>query len=135
LNKQNKDKGKPQLSVGTVHAYVLNSDGKPLDSLHVAEAGPEHVTAMLEKAIQTLKVPKGLPVVKVGPQSVAPKAAADALVLHLTARYLVARNQPNARKDIDDDFVPLKATLGAEKSGQWTALPSEDWIVLQKAQW
>src|SRR5207245_2477344 len=28
-----------------------------------------------------------------------------------------------------------KATLGAEKSGQWTALPSEDWIVLPKAQW
>jgi hypothetical protein len=135
LNKKLKDDGKPVLSVGTVHAYVLDPQGKPLDSLHVAEAGPEHVIAMLEKTIEALKVAKGKPVVKPSPQSVAPKADADALVLHLTARYLVAKGDPQARKDIDDDFVPLKATLGAEKSGQWHALPSEDWIVLKEAQW
>jgi len=134
-NQKNKQDAKPLLSIGTVHAYVLDAAGKPLDSLHVAEAGPGHVITMLEKHIAALKVPKGKPVVKPAPQSVAPRADADALVLHLTARYLVARNQPNARKDIDDDFVPLKPTLGGEKSGQWSALPSEDWIVLKESQW
>src|SRR5437667_398646 len=33
------------------------------------------------------------------------------------------------------DFVPLQPALGQERSGQWTALPSEDWIVLKQAQW
>ena len=135
LNKKNKEEGKPLLSVGSVHAYVLDSAGQPLDSLHVAEAGPEHLIAMLEKQIAALKVARGEPVVKPVPQSAMPKADADALVLHLTARYLVAKGERNARKDIDDDFVPLKPVLGGEKTGQWHALPSEDWIVLQEAQW
>jgi hypothetical protein len=135
LNAKNKEDGKPQLSVGSVHAYVLDSTGKPLDSLHVAEAKPEKVIAMLEKQITALKVQKGKPVAKLAPQSVPPKADADSLVLHLTARYLVAKNDPRARKDIDDDFVPLKTTLGTEKSGGWHSLPSEDWLVFKEAQW
>jgi hypothetical protein len=135
LNKKNQEEGKPLLSVGTVHAYVLDSAGQPQDSLHVAEAGPERVIAMLEKQIAALKVVKGEPAVKPAPQSAKPRADADALVLHLTARYLVARGDGNARKDVDDDFVPLKPVLGGEKSGQWHALPSEDWIVLKEPHW
>jgi hypothetical protein len=135
LNKKNKEDGKPLLSIGSVHAYVLNSAGKPLDSLHVASAGPKQMIAMLEKQIAALKVAKGKPVVKPARLSVAPKANADELVFHLTARYLVSKDQPNARKDIDGTFVPLKPVLGAERSGQWSALPSEDWLVLKPAQW
>jgi len=136
LNKKNQAEGKPTLSVGTVHAYVLTSDGKPLDSLHVAEAKPARMAAMLEQAIQTLKVPKGEPIVKPAPQSVAPQAKADSLVMHLTARYLVPRTQPGARQDIDGDYVPADAgRLGTERSGSWGALPSEDWLELPKAEW
>ena len=135
LNDKRKADGKPVLSVGTVHAYVLSSDGKPLDSLHVADAGPEHLIAMLERAIKDLDVPKGKPIVKPVPLSVPPKAKSDDLVLHLTSRYLVARGQEGARKGIDDDFVPLDAILGTEKSGQWNALPSEEWLVLKQADW
>jgi hypothetical protein len=131
LNQKNKAVGKPLLSVGTVHAYVLTSDGKPFASLHVAEAGPEKVTAMLQKAVETLKVAQGKPVAEPTKQSAPPSASADALVLHLTARYLVAR----ARPGMEEELVPVKANLGAEKSGQWSALPSEDWIVLKKADW
>jgi hypothetical protein len=91
--------------------------------------------AMLERQVEALRAPKGKPVAKPAPQSVAPRADAGALVLHLAARYLVARDQPEARKDIDDDLVPLRPALGAERSGQWNALPSEDWVVLKEAQW
>ena len=135
LNIQNKADGKPSLSIGTVHAYVLSSDGKPLDSLHVAEAKPERVIAMLEKAIEELKVPEGKAIVKAAPQALPPKPKADVLVLHLTARYLVPKGQPRARKDVDDDLVPAKSALGSEKSGSWEALPSEDWIEMTKDEW
>src|SRR5262249_10970106 len=126
LNQKNKADGKPLLSVGSVHAYVLAPDGKPLDALHVAEAKPEAVTAMLEKSIQTLKVPPGKPLVKPVPHT-PPPAKADVLVLHVTTRYLVPKNDPRARKDIDDDLVPIQPSLGMANSGQWNALPSEDW--------
>jgi hypothetical protein len=135
LNRKNQADGKPLFSIGSVHAYVLTADGKPLDSLHVGEAKPERVIAMLEKAVQALKVPEGKPVVKPAPLSVPPKANADSLVLHLTTRYLVPKNQAGARKDVDDDYVPAQSELGRDNSGQWGALPSEDWIELKKAEW
>jgi hypothetical protein len=135
LNQKNKADGKPLLSVGSVHAYVLAPDGKPLESLHVAEAKPEAVTAMLEKAIQALKVPQGKPLVKPIPQALPPPAKPGFLVLHVTTRYLVSKNDPRARKDIDDDLVPIQPSLGLANSGQWNALPSEDWPELKKADW
>src|SRR5690242_8731004 len=74
LDRENRQAGKPGLSVGTVHAYVLTPQGKPFDSLHVAEAKPERVTAMLQKAIQMMKVTQGPPVVEPSAQSRAPSA-------------------------------------------------------------
>ena len=135
VNQENQKAGKPRLSIGTVHAYVLTADGKPFASLHVGEAKPERVMAMLERAVQELKAPQDKPVVKPVPQSTAPKAKPDSLVLHLTARYLVPRSQPGARKDIDDEYVPVESRLGSERSGQWNALPSEDWIEWKRAEW
>ena len=135
VNKENRAAGKPELSVGTVHAYVLAPDGKPLASLRVAEAKPEAVADMLERAVKTLKTPEGKPLIQPCPLSVPPKTGPNELVLHLVARYLVPRGQSNARKDVEGDFVPLQPSLGQEKSGQWTALPSEDWIVLKQTQW
>src|SRR6516164_8248888 len=76
-NQENDKTGKPRLSVGSVHAYVLTADGKPVDSLHVGEAKPDRVAAMLERAVQTLKVSAGNAVVSPTPQSVAPKAKSD----------------------------------------------------------
>lgn len=118
-----------------MHAYVLDATGKPLDSLHVAEAGPSHLIAMLEKQIAALKVLKGKPVVRPTPQAVPPTASGDSVVMHLTARYLVPMDDASARKEIHDNFVPLKPSLGGERSGQWSALPSEDWIVLKQPEW
>jgi len=135
LNQKNQPLGKPRLSVGTVHAYVLAADGKPFDSLHVGEAKPNQVIAMLERAIQTLHVVEGTPAVTPSPQSVPPEAKHESLVLHLTARYLVPKSQPGARKGLDDEYVPAAPKLGTERSGQWSALPSEDWIEFKRAAW
>jgi hypothetical protein len=135
LNETRQAAGQRPLSVGTVHAYVLTPDGQPLDSLHVGEARPERVRSMLERAVQTLKVPAGKPVVKLAPQSPAPRPTDGSLVLHLTARYLVPHGQAEGRKDVADEEVPLAPTLGTARSGQWNALPSEDWIELKPADW
>ncbi len=135
-NGQRQQVGEPQLSTGTVHAYVFAADGRALDSRHVAHAGPTSVIEMLEQAVKTLGVSAGEPIVEPHAQSPRPDCADDALVLHLTARYLVPRNSTEARADIDGKLVPLDASrLGGERSGQWSALPSEDWYVLGREQW
>jgi hypothetical protein len=108
---------KARMSAGAVHAYVLTPDGKPFASLHVAhaceadkESGKTQTLLLLEKAVADLKPEKGKPIVKPAAQSVAPKAPADALVLHLTARKLAGK-------------------------GSWNQFPSESWIVLKPEQW
>jgi hypothetical protein len=77
------------MSTGTVHVYLLAPDGKPIDTLHVAEAAKtERLVGLLEKTIKQLNVAEGKPLVKPAPQSVAPRAEAGSLVLHLIARPL-----------------------------------------------
>ena len=98
---------KARLSTGTVHVYVLTPDGHPLDSLHVAEAAKKgNLISMLEKTVKELKIKEGKPLVKPVPQSVAPKADKDSLVLHLTSR-------------------PLRG------GGSWEGV-SENWIVINQ---
>ena len=131
-NKDAKD-GQPKFSVGTVHAYILAPDGRAVDSLHVADAAqPAKLLEMLEKAREKLKAAAGEPLGKFTPLSAAPKIEADSLLLHLTARYLTAKNQANARKDIDDALVPMQASGLGNGQGGWHSLPSEDWLVLDK---
>jgi hypothetical protein len=115
------------MSSGTVHVYLLDPDGRPVGSQHVAEASKvESLTTLLEQTVARLKVPAGKPLAPPAPQSAAPKAAADALVLHLVARNVV-------RKGGED--VPHQAVLGTTRSGNWGAYPAEDWIVLSKPDW
>src|SRR5260370_40704715 len=53
-----------KLSAGTVHAYVVDTAGHPIDSLHVADAAqPDRLVAMLECAIRKRKLAKGPPLV------------------------------------------------------------------------
>ncbi len=97
-------------SVGTVHVYILNPEGRLVDSVHVAEAAkPKTLEATLRKAIADLKLKRGDPVVKPHPQSTAPTCDADSLVLHLVSRSVDGR-------------------------GAWTDFPVEDWIVLSPAE-
>jgi len=118
---------KAKMSAGTVHVYLLDVDGHPVGSQHVAVASKvEELTTLLETTIDRLQVPAGKTIVPPSSQSTAPKAAADALVLHLIARNV-------ERKGGED--VPRKAVLGTTRSGNWGAYPVEDWIILGKAEW
>jgi hypothetical protein len=101
-----------KMSTGTVHAYVLSADGRPVDSLHVAEAArDDNVLKMLRRAVETFNTPPGEALVKPRVQSAAPKPPDGAIVLHLTAR--------------------AEGTNPSDNS--WHAYPSEDWIVLSES--
>jgi hypothetical protein len=118
---------KAKLSAGTVHAYITAPDGHCIDSQHVATAAKvDQLTAMLERTVEKLKTPEGKPLVIPTTQSKAPKADADALVLHLTSRHLTRKG---------DDYVPARKTLGETKSAGWGAFAQENWIVLKRDEW
>src|SRR5437899_92514 len=76
-----------KLSAGTVHAYVVDTAGHPIDSLHVADAAqPDRLIAMLERAIRERKLTKGPTLVPPSTLSAPPPCEPGSLVLHLTAR-------------------------------------------------
>lgn len=107
---------KAKLSVGTVHVYILKPDGHLLNSMHVAEAAKlENIIGMLDSSAQKLGAIPGNPIVPAHAES-PPVADKRSLRLHLTARYL----QRNG-----DSYKLIESN-----SGDWSALPSEDWIVL-----
>ena len=77
------------LSTGTVHVLLIAPDGKPLDSLHVANAAKtETLLAMLDRTIEKLKLEPGKPLVVPKPQSSPPTSQEGSLVLHLTSQSL-----------------------------------------------
>ena len=116
-----------KLSAGTVHAYVTAPDGHTIDSRHVANAAKvDDLIEMLENTVEKLKTKEGKPLAEPAAQSKAPKAELGGLVLHVTARNLVARG---------DDFVIPKVTLGETRSGNWGAYPGEDWLVFSRDEW
>jgi hypothetical protein len=118
---------KAKLSTGTVHVYIVAPDGHPIDSMHVAEATkPDKLLAMMERSVEKLKVPAGEALVKPAPQSATPPCEKDSLVLHLTTRYLSRQG---------DDYLRIQPVLGTERSSQWASLPSEEWVVLGRAEW
>lgn len=97
---------KAELSVGSVHVYILSPTGQPIESLHVANAAKTAtLVEKLQAAVDRLKTPAGSPVAPVRPQAVRPDAAKDALVLHLTAR-------------------------SQKPGGGWAEFPAENWLQL-----
>jgi len=108
-----------KLSVGSVHAYLLGPDGHLRDTRHVAQAyKADALVAMLEKAVKELGTQAGEPVAAPAAQSVA-RAAPEALLLHVTARYLQR----------EGDQYRLIESAG----GDWSAFPGEDWIPLERS--
>jgi hypothetical protein len=118
---------KAKLPAGTVCVYVLGPDGRLLDSLIVSDAAkPDRLIDMLQRTVDALKTTPGEPLVKPAPQSAPPPGDPDSLTLHLTARYLERQG---------DRLVRLHPVLGEERSGQWSHLPSEDWVLCRREEW
>jgi len=118
------------LKAGSVCAYMVTPEGRPVAVAPLNEAlatDPDRLAELLTRVVRDLKVEKGEPLVKPKPPS-APPAEADALIVHIVARYLERRG---------DECVPydLKDVLGTKKAVNWGNLPSEEWVVLSKAQW
>jgi hypothetical protein len=110
-----------KLSVGTVHAFVLDPDGHTLNSLHVAQAyKADPLSAMLKQAVDQLGTTPGTPVVRPEEQSHAPFDP-QAFTLHLIARYLERKGDGYA--------------LVVSSGGDWNAFPAEDWVALSKPEW
>ncbi|MBY0525376.1 MAG: RNA polymerase sigma factor [Gemmataceae bacterium] len=117
-----------KLNLRLTPVYVLSPEGRPIDTLRVAPAEKvENLARFLERTIEKLKPEEGKPVVAPIPQFAPPKAAPDALVLHLTARYL------NRKGNEDVPFAPEEKGLGLT-GDSWRALPSEEWIVFDRSE-
>jgi hypothetical protein len=80
---------------------------------------------MLERTIATLKTAEGPLLVKPCTQSSLANGEADALVLHVTARYLHRQG---------DEYIVPKVDLGKTRSAGWAGYPGEDWITFTHAQ-
>jgi len=101
---------KEKRAAGSVCVYLLRPQGQGLDSRIVsAAAQPGNLKNMLESAIKKLGTAKGKTLVQPAAQSTAPKSRAGSLVLHLVSRY--------------------------DHRGSWGEFPSENWIVLARADW
>src|SRR5262249_50874532 len=97
-----------KLSAGTVHAYVVDPAGHPIDSLHVAEAArPDRLAARPQRGVRRRKPPRGPTLVRPPPPPTPPPHAPGSLVLHLTARG---------------------------HGSSWDGFPSENWIMLAPEQ-
>ncbi|MEO8371192.1 MAG: hypothetical protein ABI806_18555 [Candidatus Solibacter sp.] len=99
-----------KMGIGDVHVYVVAPNGDGVGGMDINSAGnTEKMIAFLTKVVGDLRVTPGPPAIAPHPVSVAPAAPADSLVLHLVSRSMAG--------------------------GSWHEFPSENWIVLSKAEW
>jgi hypothetical protein len=99
-----------KLGTGDVHVYILGPDASSIGGLDINSANdPEKMAALLTKVVAQLLTEPGPPAVKPHPQSAAPVSPADSMILHLVSRSLAG--------------------------GSWHEFPSENWIVLGRAEW
>src|SRR5262249_10845221 len=76
-----------KIPAGTVHAYIVNPAGHPIDSLHVANAvRTDRLVALLKRVMSDWKLTRGPTLVRPHTLSATPPTAPGSLVLHLTAR-------------------------------------------------
>ena len=119
---------KAKLNLRATQVYVLSPEGRPIDALRLVPSEKvEKLLPLLERTVAKLQPAEGQPVVTPIPQFAPPQAADDALVLHVTARYL-------NRKDGEEvPFTPAEKGLGLT-GDSWRALPAEDWVVFDRAE-
>jgi RNA polymerase sigma factor (sigma-70 family) len=115
-----------RMAAGSDYAYIVAPDGRPVDTLCGCVGGRgRRLRDFLEWTIRERELTAGATLINPVPQSAPPPAPAGALVLHLTARYLMERN---------GQYVPLPTRVGGEQSHGWNAYPAENWVVLDHNQ-
>jgi hypothetical protein len=96
------------LSTGTVHVYILDPDGRAVDSAHVAEGAKLDVLRrLLGRNIARLRPEPGPPACPPRPQATAPEPEPGGLALHLVARSLDGRGAWGGV--IPEDYFTLSA--------------------------
>ena len=99
-----------KLGIGDVHVYILRPDLSSMCGLDIGSATAEgKLAAFLDTVRQQLRTPAGPPAFPPRTWSGAPPAPGDSMVFHLVAR--------------------------GERRGSWREFPSENWIVLSRAEW
>jgi hypothetical protein len=118
------------LKTGSVCVYLLAPNGRPVATAPLNEdvaADPQRLAELMQQVVQKLQVTPGGPVVTPKPP-MPPQHDAEDLFLHLVARYLCR---------LQNQYVPCDVShiLGTKQAGSWSAIPSEEWIILRPAQW
>lgn len=108
--------------------WLLDAEGNLRDTLDACHAPADQLmktlVALLDPLASEPAAARAKPLAAPAPQSHPPQASRDALVLHLTARYLERRGA---------ELVPMKVALGKEVNYFMRGLPAENWIVLERA--
>jgi hypothetical protein len=101
-----------KMRVGSVAVYLTGPDGRIIDGLRVPQLYEpvQNTVDLLQRNVEKLKLKEGKALVKPTPQSVPPRADADALVLHVAVR------EDNQKQS-------------------WQSYPAEDWLIFAKAEW
>jgi hypothetical protein len=100
-----------------------------VDALRVRDAEKvEEVRRFLERVVARWQPTAGPLVVPSAPQWQPPTVPDGALLLHLTARYL----DPGKRGELP--YTATEMGLGVT-GGSWKALPAEEWLVFEAADW
>lgn len=99
-----------KLGIGDVHVYILRPDLTSFGGMDIGSAlGEGKLAGFLEDVRKQLQIPAGPPAFAPHNGSNPPAAPDDAMVFHLVTR--------------------------GEGHGAWREFPSENWIVLQHAEW
>ena len=123
------------LSTGTVHVYILDPRGHPVDSSHVDEGSKLNVlTALLDRNVARFRPEPGPPARPPRPQAAPPEPEPGGLTLHLVARSLDGRGAWGGV--IPEDWFTLSAeetkslTIADPEVGTTWELPSELAVLL-----
>ncbi|MBL8794491.1 MAG: sigma-70 family RNA polymerase sigma factor [Planctomycetia bacterium] len=106
-------------------AWMLSPEGRVLNVLDACHSPPQELLDFLKAFTEGDVAAGAKPLVAPRPQSRPPQVKADALVLHLTARYL--------ERD-GDNLIPLRVAWGKQVNYFMKGCPAEDWIVLVAAE-
>jgi RNA polymerase sigma factor (sigma-70 family) len=111
---------------GGNYTWVLSADGTPLAALEACHALADRLIGLLEELAQDAKPAEGKPLIAPARQSRPPAHEADAVVLHLTCRYLERQGE---------EYVLPKVQLGRSINYFSRGCPAENWLVWPRAQW